>query len=75
VAVLTYGSAVAEWYKRSAKLKTLKNVEVWQLSENTTAEIQKLCERTMQLQLNIMDGEWTLMGGDDQVVVEWKQLQ
>ena len=75
VAVIAYGSAIAEWYKRSAKLKTLKNVEVWQLSENTTAEIQKLCERTMQLQLNIMDGEWTMMGGDNQVVVEWTQLQ
>ena len=29
VAVVTYGSSVDEWYKRNSKLKTLKNVEVW----------------------------------------------
>ena len=75
VAVISYGSAVAEWYKRSSKLKTLKNVQVWQLSEQTTADIQQLCERTMQLQLNVMDGEWTLIGDNAQAVIEWTQLQ
>ena len=75
VAVIAYGSAVAEWYKRSSKLKTLKNVQVWQLSEQTTADIQQLCQRTMQLQLNIMDDEWTLIGDNAQAVIEWTQLQ
>lgn len=75
VAVITYGSAVNEWYKRSSKLKTLKNVEVWQLSEASTQAIQALCERTMQLQLNVMDGEWTLIGNHEQAVIEWTQLQ
>ena len=75
VAVIAYGSAVAEWYKRSSKLKTLKNVQVWQLSEQTTADIQQLCQRTMQLQLNVMDGEWTLIGDNAQAVIEWTQLQ
>nr|WP_174506555.1 YaeQ family protein [Acinetobacter sp. Marseille-Q1620] len=75
VAVVAYGNAVAEWYKRNSKLKTLKNAEVWQLSEKTTSEIQQLCKRTMQLQLNVMDGEWTLIGDEHQVVIEWTQLQ
>ena len=75
VAVIAYGSAVAEWYKRSSKLKTLKNVQVWQLSAQTTADIQQLCQRTMQLQLNIMDDEWTLIGDNAQAVIEWTQLQ
>jgi uncharacterized protein YaeQ len=75
VVVVAYGSAVAEWYKRSSKLKTLKNVQVWQLSEATTAAVQALCERTMQLQLNVMDGEWTLIGDNAQAVIEWTQLQ
>ena len=74
-AVITYGSSVAEWYKRSSKLNTLKNVEVWQLSEATTEAIQALCERTMSLQLNVMDGEWTLIGDHAQAVIEWTQLQ
>ena len=75
VVVVTYGSAVDEWYKRSSKIKALKNVEVWQLTEATTTAIQALCERTMQLQLNVMDGEWTLIGDNAQAVVEWIQLK
>lgn len=75
VAVIAYGSSVDDWYKRNSKLKTLKNVEVWQLTEETTTAIQALCERTMQLQLNIMDGEWTLMSDAGQAVVEWIKLQ
>mgnify|MGYP003390243911 FL=1 len=75
VVVVTYGSAVDEWYKRSSKIKTLKNVEVWQLTEATTTAIQALCERTMQLQLNVMDGEWTLIGDNAQAVIEWIQLK
>lgn len=75
VVVVAYGSAVDEWYKRSSKIKTLKNVEVWQLSEATTTAIQALCERTMQLQLNVMDGEWTLIGDHAQATIEWMQLQ
>lgn len=75
VVVVTYGSAVDEWYKRSSKIKTLKNVEVWQLTEATTIAIQALCERTMQLQLNVMDGEWTLIGDNAQAVIEWTQLK
>ncbi len=75
VAVISYGSAVAEWYKRSSKLKTLKNLQVWQISEASTQAVQALCARTMQLQLNVMDGEWTLIGDDAQAVIEWTQLQ
>ena len=75
VAVVTYGSAVDEWYKRNSKLKTLSNVQVWKLSAATTEALPELCARTMQLQLNVIDGEWTLIGEHAQVLVEWEQLQ
>jgi len=75
VAVVSYGTSVDEWYKRSSKLKTLSNVEVWKLSPASTEAVQQLCERTMQLQLNIMDSEWTLIGDQAQAVIEWEQLQ
>jgi uncharacterized protein YaeQ len=75
VAVVAYGTSVDEWYKRSSKLKTLSNVEVWKLSPASTEAVQQLCERTMQLQLNIMDSEWTLIGDQTQAVIEWEQLQ
>lgn len=72
---MAYGTSVDEWYKRSSKLKTLSNVEVWKLSPASTEAVQQLCERTMQLQLNIMDSEWTLIGDQAQAVIEWEQLQ
>lgn len=75
VAVVAYGNSVDEWFKRNSKLKTLKKLEVWQLSTATTDAIQALCERTMQLQLNVMDGEWTLIGDSAQAVIEWEQLK
>ena len=48
---------------------------MWQLSQASTEAIQALCERTMQLQLNVMDGEWTLIGAQAQAQIEWVQLQ
>jgi uncharacterized protein YaeQ len=53
----------------------LNNVEIWQLSTASTEAVQALCERTMQLQLNVMDGEWTLIGDHAQAIIEWTQLQ
>lgn len=50
VAVVTYGNNVEEWYKKNSKIKTLSNVQVWQLTEKTTQALETLCERTMQLQ-------------------------
>ena len=75
MAIIAYGSSVDEWYKRNSKIKSLNNVEVWQLSAASTEAIQALCERTMQLQLNVMDGEWTLIGDQAQAQIEWTQLQ
>ncbi|RLZ08809.1 YaeQ family protein [Acinetobacter sp. 2JN-4] len=75
VAVVTYGAQANDWWQKSTKIKTLSNVEVWQLSPQTTQAIEQLCERTMQLQLNIMDGEWTLLSDKGQVDIQWQQLQ
>lgn len=75
VAVVAYGSQVADWWKKSSKLKTLNNVSVWVLSENTTQAVTSLCERTMQLQLNVLDGVWTLLSDQGQVEIEWAQLK
>ena len=66
---------VEEWWKRNSKIKTLSNVQVWQIAPQSTAELEKLCERTMQLQLNVMDNEWTLLGEKGQASVVWTQLQ
>ena len=75
VAVVAYGSTASDWYQKSSKLKTLGNVSVWALSTASTEAVQALCSRGMDLQLNIMDGEWTLISDDAQAVIEWEQWQ
>ncbi len=75
VAVITYGSQVDDWLTRNNKIKNMANVSVWKLSNATTAGIQTLCERTMQLQLNIIDGEWTLSSDQGSVPIEWIALK
>ncbi len=75
VALVVYGTQVEDWWKRNSKIKTLSNVQVWQIAPQSTAELEQLCERTMQLQLNVMDNEWTLLGEKGQATVVWTQLQ
>ncbi|MGB5885148.1 MAG: YaeQ family protein [Acinetobacter venetianus] len=75
VAIVTYGSQTNDWWQKNTKIKTLSNVEVWQLTPETTEALEQLCERTMQLQLNIMDDEWTLLSDKGQVDIQWQKLQ
>ncbi|QJQ52251.1 MULTISPECIES: YaeQ family protein [Vitreoscilla] len=75
VAVIAYGSMATDWYQKSSKLKTLRNVAVWALPTETTAALETLCERTMDLQLNVMDGEWTLISDQGSVIIDWQVLQ
>ena len=73
--MIAYGSQADDWWQKNTKIKTLGNVSVWQLAPQTTQALEQLCERTMQLQLNIMDGEWTLLSDKGQVDIQWQQLQ
>lgn len=75
VAIVTYGSQANDWWQKNTKIKMLSNVEVWKLTPETTEALEQLCERTMQLQLNIMDGEWTLLSDKGQVDIQWQKLQ
>lgn len=75
VAVVAYGSQVQDWWKRNSKIATLKNVQVWALSEETTSALEQLCQRTMQLQLNILDSEWSLISDAGQVEIHWTQIK
>lgn len=75
VAVITYGHQVDDWFNRNSKIKTMSNVSVWKLSQATTDGIQTLCERTMQLQLNIIDGEWTLSSDKGSIAIKWTLLK
>lgn len=75
VAIITYGHQVDDWWNRNSKIKNMANVSVWKLSQETTQGIQELCARTMQLQLNIIDGEWTLSSDKGSIAIEWTALK
>ena len=75
VVVIAYGTQVADWWNKSSKLKGIDNLKVYQLPLETTQAIQALCARTMQLQLNIIDGEWTLSSDDGSVNIGWIELK
>ena len=63
------------WLKQNQKvLKRFKNMEVIYL--DVKGDLEALCERTMELQCNITDGELTLINDDTTVSVHcvtWKE--
>ena len=75
VMIIAYGSTVDEWWHKNSKLKNIDNLTVLQLTPKTTQDMQSLCARTMQLQLNIIDAEWTLSSDDGSVAIEWLTLK
>ncbi|AOA57415.1 YaeQ family protein [Acinetobacter larvae] len=75
VAIICYGNAVETWYQKNSKLKSLRNVEIWQLASSTVAQLEALVQRSMQLQLNTLDGSCHLLSDDGEVEVHWTQLQ
>jgi uncharacterized protein YaeQ len=58
VVVYAYGSNAEIWWKQSAgKLARARNLTVMQIAAEVPEQLAQLCERTMQLQLTVQDGE------------------
>ena len=70
------GNAAKLWYEQNAKgFIRLKNLTVINLSQACTQGMEKLVERTMQLQCNVQDGQVWLMNNEDSILIEqvvWK---
>ncbi len=66
VMVYAYGSSTDIWWKQIAsKLSRAKNLSVLKITPETAEALERLCERTMQLQVTIQDGEvWMRTAGD-----------
>ncbi|MCM0043958.1 MAG: YaeQ family protein [Burkholderiaceae bacterium] len=72
VMVYAYGSNAAIWWKQSAgKLARARNLTVLQIAADIPERLATLCERTMQLQLTVQDGEVWMRSeaGEVQVMV------
>jgi uncharacterized protein YaeQ len=76
VIVYSYSTASPIWWKNIAnKIERAKNVSVVNLPADTTAALEKMAQRNMQLQCTIQDGQIWLTDGVDTVLVErevWK---
>lgn len=76
VIVYCYSTASPIWWKNIAnKIERAKNVSVVNLPADTTAALEKMAQRNMQLQCTIQDGQIWLTDGTDTVLVErevWK---
>ncbi|WP_338758818.1 YaeQ family protein [Massilia sp. METH4] len=76
VIVYSYSSASPIWWKNIAnKIERAKNVSVVNLPSEATAALEKMAQRTMQLQCTIQDGQIWLTDGVETVQVErevWK---
>ncbi len=75
VIIYTYQEGMATaWYKQIQNALTrFKNLEVIYL--NFDGDIESICARSMNLQVNIIDHEFTLIKGDESFVVNedvWK---
>ena len=58
VLVYMYSSSAPVWWKQiSSKLERAKNLTVCQISPESAKGLEKLCQRNMQLQVTIQDGE------------------
>ena len=76
VIVYSYSSASPIWWKQLAnKVERAKNLTVVNLPSETTAALEKMAQRNMQLQCTIQDGQIWLTDGVETVQVErevWK---
>jgi uncharacterized protein YaeQ len=77
VIIYCYSGRPAEvwWEKIKNSTTRFDNLQVINLAETDTNELEKLANRSMKLQVNIQDGE-VMVSADDNVVyvtpVEWK---
>ncbi len=77
VVIYCYGGRTAEvwWDKIKNSTTRFNNLQVVNLSENETSELENLADRSMKLQVNIQDGE-VMVSVDDRIVyvnpVKWK---
>jgi uncharacterized protein YaeQ len=76
VIVYSYSAASPIWWKQLAnKVDRAKNLTVVNLPSEATAALEKMAQRTMQLQCTIQDGQIWLTDGTETVQVDretWK---
>ncbi len=75
VKIYAYGSSTDVWWKQIAsKLTRAKNLAVMKIEPETAEALERLCERTMHLQVTIQDGEIWMRSASDAVEAKLSPL-
>mgnify|MGYP000971222188 CR=1 FL=1 len=76
VVVYSYSATSSIWFKGLAnKIERAKNVSVINIPSSTSAQLEKMAQRSMQLQCTIQDGQVWLTDGTDTVQIEREALR
>lgn len=76
VMVYSYSATSHIWWKQLAsKIDRAKNVSVINIPAEASAALEKMAQRTMQLQCTIQDGQIWLTDGAETVLVERETLK
>lgn len=76
VMIYTYSSGAPVWWKSiESKLARAKNLQVMQITATTSAELEKFCQRCMQLQVTIQDGEVWMRDAESAVQLQMSTLK
>lgn len=72
VVIYTYGGrgAALWWEQNREKLERLDNLDVWNLSADTSRGLARFAQRSMQLQCTIQEGQVWIGNPDETVQVE-----
>lgn len=75
VLVYAYGSNAELWWKQqSGKLARARHLQVWRIATEVSEQLAQLCERTMQLQLTLQDGEIWMRSEKGEVLVTVERM-
>lgn len=76
VMVYSYNATSHIWWKQLAgKIERAKNVSVVNIPADASAALEKMAQRSMQLQCTIQDGQIWLTDGTETVLVERETLK
>jgi uncharacterized protein YaeQ len=71
VVVYCYSATSHIWYKGLAsRVDRARNLEIVNIPDEASAQLEKMAKRSMQLQCTIQDGQVWLTDGDETVLVE-----
>lgn len=75
VVIVAYGRALDVWWNATrAKVARHDGLRVLELGREATAELARLAERSMRLQVSVQDGQAWVTNGREQVLVEIRAL-